>query len=252
MTEIRTDPPPHPPTQGPGSPDSDTDPGSRDTEPAVVGDLDPPGAEFGPGGESRGAHLALYEQVFLGAPEGIVICGRDGRVINVNPEFTSMFGWRADEFIGNDPEVALVPPDLREEAARKWSEVKGGAKVHLDTERMTRSGMRIPVSVLAQPIRIEGVKVGISAIYRDIGARKQAEAELLSLKELAESANRAKSEFLANMSHEIRTPMNAIMGMADLLWKTELTREQSEFVRIFRSAGETLLEIINDILDLAK
>jgi signal transduction histidine kinase/CheY-like chemotaxis protein/HPt (histidine-containing phosphotransfer) domain-containing protein len=71
-------------------------------------------------------------------------------------------------------------------------------------------------------------------------------------RESAEAATRAKSRFLANMSHDIRTPMNAILGMADLLWESPLNEEQKEYIAIFRSAGESLLALINDILDLSK
>jgi signal transduction histidine kinase len=93
---------------------------------------------------------------------------------------------------------------------------------------------------------------GVFAAARDVTERKRVEVELKQARAVAESASRSKSDFLASMSHEIRTPMNAVIGIADLLAKTPLSAEQNSYVQIFRRAGDNLLHIINDILDLSK
>ena len=77
-------------------------------------------------------------------------------------------------------------------------------------------------------------------------------AKLIESRDLAEKHSKAKSIFLSNMSHEIRTPMNSIIGISDVLWDTELSNDQRQYVKLFRNAGKTLIALINDVLDLAK
>ncbi len=123
-----------------------------------------------------------------------------------------------------------------------------------------RDGTTLDISLTSSPMLDSfGKRVGTLGISFDITKRKLLEGrlkdlniQLLKQTEQAQQANRAKTEFLAAMSHEIRTPMNAILGMADLLWESELDSTQRQYVDVFRRAGGNLLTLVNDILDLSK
>lgn len=94
--------------------------------------------------------------------------------------------------------------------------------------------------------------MGVVVVARDITDQKLFENELIEAKRKAEESNQLKESFLANMSHEIRTPMNAIIGFSDILYKRNLGEKEKEFIAIIKTAGENLLKIINDILDISK
>ena len=91
-----------------------------------------------------------------------------------------------------------------------------------------------------------------NAVKTQLAERQEAEEQLRGARDAALEASRTKSEFLASMSHEIRTPMNAIIGMTDLLSETPINADQAEYLRVISSAGDTLMTLINDILDLSR
>lgn len=119
---------------------------------------------------------ALYETLFDQAPVGIVVQGRDGRIVRANQAFCDMFGYSRDEVIGFDlDEIVAGDADCRSEAREISGKVIGGESLSLETERIRRDGMRFPVSIKGVPVKEEEKVVGVYVIYEDISDRKETE-----------------------------------------------------------------------------
>ncbi|MCM3781480.1 PAS domain S-box protein [Neobacillus mesonae] len=179
--------------------------------------------------------------------DAVISFGLDGRIINANNMAEKLTGYHIEtELIGTE----LAKLIGEENVSRILKKALYDDSIEHDIDRLvTKDGSSVEVLTSIAPIFVSNQNIGFYLICKDITEQKQ----LLLAKEAAETTNKAKSEFLAMMSHEIRTPMNGVVGMTDvLLDMTDLSDEQRSYLDVIRNSGETLLNIINDILDLSK
>jgi PAS domain S-box-containing protein len=183
--------------------------------------------------------------------DAIMTTDPSGIITDVNKQMEALTDCTRDELIGAPFKNYFTDPERAEAAINQVLSEKSVTDYELTAR--ARDGKQTVVSYNATTFYDRNRTLqGVFAAARDVTERKRVEVELQQAKAAAESASRTKSDFLASMSHEIRTPMNAIMGIADLLAKTALSPEQDKYVQIFRRAGDNLLNLINDILDLSK
>ncbi len=185
----------------------------------------------------------------------------DGVITSWNQAAERILGYTAAEIVGK-PVSALMPPDHSEDMVRILERIRRGERVgHFETQRLTKDGRVIDVSLSISPIRdADGTIIGAAKVARDITERKRAEAErerLLAAAEAAradaEAANRMKDDFLATLSHELRTPLNAIVGWAKILRSGKVDAEDiEEGLSAIDRNSQAQTQIIEDLLDISR
>ena len=201
----------------------------------------------------------LFRSVIVRSTDAILIVendgadGRTGTIIYANPAFEHLSGRTAAEFVGQPVATLRSFQPSREVNAKIRAIVERDNLETLEYQIHRPDGSLIWIEACFAIVqRFEAGAYRVAFMMRDIRDRKQAELELVDAKEAAEAASVAKGEFLANMSHEIRTPMNGILGMNGLLLDTELDADQRKYAEAVQESGESLLTVINDILDISK
>ncbi len=192
--------------------------------------------------------------LFEESPVGLVLCDRDGRVVDANSAYADLVG----QDLAGIKQMSLgeiLAESHRGAQERNWQLLQEtGRYGPIEQSYLHRNGDTIPVQV--NSVRVQKNRVTMQWLaVADISLRKQAEQQHIEARRAAERANRAKSRFLANMSHELRTPLNAIIGFNDLLTQDAEAEGRDDMLsdlRYVRTAADHLLALITDILDLSK
>ncbi len=198
--------------------------------------------------EKQASHIDILSRALGQSSSMVVITDEDGKIVFANKKYT--------EFWGDDQELlpgSCLPAIGEDDFLEIWKSAKAAGTG--EGEYRKKSGGRSVVwisSTISQVYDVSGSAAYFIEVANDITERKNYEAALKEAKEAAQRSNLAKSTFLANMSHELRTPLNGIIGMASLVLGTSLSREQFEYISLLKNSGESLLRIIENILEVSR
>ena len=188
------------------------------------------------------------------SPSVIAITDLDGYLEYVNPKFTELTGYTAEEAIGKRTSILRSGKQPDEVYKELWEIISSGKTWHGEFHNKKKNGELFWESASISPIFDKQNKiVNYLKVATDITEQKIIEEELKTALEKAQESDRLKSAFLANMSHEIRTPMHGILGFVSLLDNPDLDKEKrQQYINIIRKNGDRLLSTINDLIDVSK
>ncbi|TLU83359.1 MAG: PAS domain S-box protein [Chlorobium sp.] len=188
------------------------------------------------------------------SPSMVVITDLEGNIEYVNPMFTDLTGYTAEEAKGKNPRIlqsGLMPKSVYEDL---WKTILDGKIWRGELQNKKKNGELFWERAVISAIRnTEGVIINFVAVKEEITEQKKMMDALIAAKEKAEENDRLKSAFLANISHEIRTPMNGILGFSELLKEPQLSGEkQAEYIDLMQQSGQRMLNLINDLIDISR
>ena len=202
---------------------------------------------------------AYLDELFELAPEAIVLRDVNNRVVRINREFTRLFGYTSEEFVGRPFAELITPDELRGEGERYGYLLDRGQRVEAETIRQRKDGTRLHVSFVAAPVSVSGGQIAVYAIYRDITERKQAEASLREARAELTHVTRIMTlgEMTASIAHEINQPLAAVANNAGacLRWlagQPPSLEEARQSVELIIGDAHRAGEIIRRIRALAK
>lgn len=198
---------------------------------------------------------AFRDAVMETAHDALLVVDDRGRIVAANSGVEHILGFSRRELLGRHLAHTIVPPGFRDAHIAAFdhrlaaTSDLNGRRVELPVLRA--DGRTFPAEIVISTTRIEGQFFAVGFV-RDITERTRIEGELRAAMAAATAAARSKSEFLATMSHEIRTPLNGIMGMLDLLIDSPSDANRTGRLTIARRSADTLLQLLNDILDYSR